>query len=447
MVVPEYHESIDACSLALRTKTFSVQSYPNKTVPTLQVYRQRRCHTASLLSLGPAKSSQNKSGGGIVLTLLRGITWDHSRGYVPLVALSQRFSETHPDIQIIWDKRSLKDFGDFSIRELAGKYDLLIIDHPWAGFAVTCDILVDFAQALPADFLAGQAKNSVGQSYASYRFDGRQIALPIDAAAPVACYRPDLFQASGEPVPASFEEVLALAAKGRVLPAGGATSVLMDFYMFCATLTDRMFTDWKIAGDDVMLQALDSLRSLFSACPREAFQYNPIDVLELLASRDEYWYSPFEFGYSNYSRAGYARHRIKAGNVVRYGGVPLRTTLGGAGIAVSSLSAAGAAAVEFAGYAVSPNIQATLYAQNGGQPGNRAAWTDPEANRISWDFFSDTLATLDNAYLRPRYSGYPYFQDRAGAVLQEYLKNGGRDRSVLDALTDLYRESLTRRDG
>jgi hypothetical protein len=33
-------------------------------------------------------------------TILRGITWNHSRGFVPMVATAQRFSELNPSVEI-----------------------------------------------------------------------------------------------------------------------------------------------------------------------------------------------------------------------------------------------------------------------------------------------------------------------------------------------------------
>lgn len=35
---------------------------------------------------------------------LRGIAWNNTRSYVPLIAASQRFEELHPDVQITWIK-------------------------------------------------------------------------------------------------------------------------------------------------------------------------------------------------------------------------------------------------------------------------------------------------------------------------------------------------------
>ena len=37
---------------------------------------------------------------------LRGITWNHTRGYLPMAATAQRFSEMHPGVSIHWEKRS-----------------------------------------------------------------------------------------------------------------------------------------------------------------------------------------------------------------------------------------------------------------------------------------------------------------------------------------------------
>ncbi len=63
------------------------------------------------------------------------ITWNHTRGYVPVVATAQRFHELHPHVEINWHKRTLQEFADFPIQKLVDKYDLLVIDHPWAGVA------------------------------------------------------------------------------------------------------------------------------------------------------------------------------------------------------------------------------------------------------------------------------------------------------------------------
>ncbi|MEN3261366.1 hypothetical protein AAH678_22015 [Sodalis endosymbiont of Spalangia cameroni] len=104
------------------------------------------------------------------MVTLRGITWGHSRGYTSVVATAQRFGELHPEVNIQWEKRSLQAFADGSLDTLAQQYDLLVIDHPWAGFVVEKSLLLPLQQYLPAGYLADQKANSVGGSYESYEF-------------------------------------------------------------------------------------------------------------------------------------------------------------------------------------------------------------------------------------------------------------------------------------
>ena len=64
---------------------------------------------------------------------LRGMAWDHPRGYDPMVATARAYEESNPGTQISWDKRSLQAFADFPIERLAEEYDLIVIDHPHVG--------------------------------------------------------------------------------------------------------------------------------------------------------------------------------------------------------------------------------------------------------------------------------------------------------------------------
>ena len=75
---------------------------------------------------------------------------------------------------------------------------------------------------------------------------------------------------------------------------------------------------------------------------------------------------------------------------------------------------------------------------------HRRAWIDPLLNQFCGDFFLDTLPTLDDAYLRPRYTGYIPFQNRAGPVVQRYLREGGDPRAALAEIDALYRDSVTK---
>ena len=47
------------------------------------------------------------------MTKLKGMTWDHSRGYDPMIATSKVFAKKYNnEVSIEWDKRSLQAFAD-----------------------------------------------------------------------------------------------------------------------------------------------------------------------------------------------------------------------------------------------------------------------------------------------------------------------------------------------
>lgn len=376
---------------------------------------------------------------------LRGMTWNHTRGYVSVVAAAQRFEELQPRVRITWDKRSLQKFADAPLDQLADAYDLLVIDHPWAGFAAQSGVLAAMDDLMPDGFMDDQAANSVGPSHGSYRFNGKSWALALDAATPVASWRHDLLQARSVDVPQTWEDVLALARQGLVAGPGIAQDTLMNFYAVCERPgTDLFASEESVVSEPHGVTALESLRELACLMPREHFNWNPIGVYEHMTGANDVAYCPWAYGYSNYSRRGYARAPLTFGDVVSFRGHPLRTTLGGTGVAISSSTAHLDLAARFAAFVADPGYQRTQYTENGGQPGHRAAWLDDENNRRTRDYFKNTLPCLDRAYLRPTYPGALAFQDRdgGGAPIRAYLMHGGDPKAVLDTLNRMYRESI-----
>ncbi len=374
---------------------------------------------------------------------LKGITWNHSRGYVSVVATAQRFSEMNPEVEITWEKRSLQGFADAPIQQLAEKYDLLVIDHPWAGFAADKNILVPFDQHLSKDYLADQAANSVGKSHESYNFDGFQSALAIDAATPIATYREDLLHKQALSLPDTWEDLIQLAKQGKVAFPAIPIDSLMNFYMLCSTQgEDPCVQDDTVVSTPMGIMALEQLRELANCCSPAIFHRNPIQTYNVMSSTDEIVYCPFAYGYSNYSRTGYAPHLLRATEMVSIGHHGrLKSTLGGTGLAISLKCAHLDVALEYAAFTASPECQRTLFMTSGGQPGHRSAWLDDEVNRLNHDFFKATLPSLDRAYLRPRYSGYLHFQDNAGDLVRDYMMHGGSPDKVLEGMNKLYVES------
>jgi multiple sugar transport system substrate-binding protein len=147
---------------------------------------------------------------------LQGITWDHPRGFDPLAKGVAGFSRLHPDIEVDWTRRSLRDFGVQPIEALAERFDLIVIDHPFCGRAKATGCLLDLKPHLDPSFLAGLDRASVGASTRSYHYGGGVWALPTDAASQVASYRPDLLAALGyDGPPRDFAAVIELAKAAR----------------------------------------------------------------------------------------------------------------------------------------------------------------------------------------------------------------------------------------
>jgi multiple sugar transport system substrate-binding protein len=82
--------------------------------------------------------------------------------------------------------------------------------------------------------------------------------------------------------------------------------------------------------------------------------------------------------------------------------------------------------------------QTGIYFLSGGQPGNRVAWLSKEVNQASNGFFLDTLLTLEEAFVRPRYKGFVEFHDQAGVILRDNLLNRGSQADALAAIGELY---------
>ena len=49
---------------------------------------------------------------------------------------------------------------------------------------------------------------------------------------------------------------------------------------------------------------------------------------------------------------------------------------------------------------------------------------------------------MENAWLRPRFDGYMYFQDIAGTIIHDYLKNDKQADITIDKLIMEFEKSL-----
>ena len=87
--------------------------------------------------------------------------------------------------------------------------------------------------------------------------------------------------------------------------------------------------------------------------------------------------------------AGFRAHRLAFADIPVIGSSgPVGSALGGTGIAVSAFSKAKDAAIDFAYWVASGDVQRGPYAAAGGQPGHAAAWEDAERQRRDRQFLS-----------------------------------------------------------
>ncbi len=386
-------------------------------------------------------SSRERAGQPIQLT---GIAWNHSRAFPPLVATAQRYEETHPGVRIRWEKRTLDEFGHMPIDRLAARFDLVVIDHPWAGFAFEKKLVLDLKPLFPPAMLKELAKNSVGVTFESYCYGGKLLALPIDAAAPAPSWRPDLMQRSGASVPATWAEAVALARRKLAIIPGFNADLFLHFLMLVKALgADPCAGPEMIAPREIMLRAVEMLRELTEPMPREIFDWNPIEVAERMTATDDFAWNAFAYTYNNYARDGFARSRLCFGDLISLepGGPRLRSVLGGTGIAISANCANLTDALDYALFIANRNTQKGIYLHAGGQPSHTGAWNDLSADEFCGRFLSGSKIAQEEAFIRPRYSGYVPLQTSGGAALQKVLRDGRDAQAVLEELDVLHRES------
>lgn len=360
---------------------------------------------------------------------LKGMTWDHPRGYDPLAALSREWEAAH-GVSISWDRRSLQDFESYPVLDLAKAYDIVIIDHPHVGQITGEACLIPLPDA--PEIAAG----SLGRSYESYTWEGSQWAYPVDAAAQVQAVRPDLTAPMTD-----WDGVMRLAAEGRVMIPLRPPHVLMSFYTLCANLGHPCRVDGTAPFVDRAggLRALELLQALAAKVDPACFGMDPIAVLAEMAAGDRTACAPLIYGYISYSLPDAAPHRVTFHDIPEAapGTGPKGSALGGTGLAVSAFCKHPDAAIAFARHAAGPEAQAGFWASTGGQAGHRDAWVSAQVDAGAGGFYSGTVATLDAAWMRPRHDGYMPFQQEASERINAALKDG-KFEAAMDDLDRMF---------
>jgi len=372
---------------------------------------------------------------------LKGMTWSHPRGYDPMIACSRVWKE-RTGVEVDWDKRSLQDFESFPVDELARRYDLIVIDHPHVGEITDQGCLAPLDEFCDPEKLQAVASGSVGGSYGSYAWQGHQWALPIDAAAQIQAYRPDLIGAA----PDRFSEVLELAAKGRVLIPMRPPHSLMTFFTLCVNLGSPCATEGP--GDLISAEdgaaVYDLIARLMSHVPDDCYGMDPIAVFErMCAAGSPVACAPLIYGYVNYGMSGFRPKKLAFADIPAAGeNGPVGSALGGTGIAVSAFSGHIPEAAGFTAWIAGSDVQRGPFATAGGQPAHADAWDDEAVNAATNGFYRNSRRTLDGAWVRPRHKGYMAFQEAASERLNRGLETGEPARPVIDDINALFAKSF-----
>ncbi len=370
---------------------------------------------------------------------LRAVGWDHERCTSPMRAAVLEWERLHPDIRIEWHVRSGLAFAEQPLEDVAPLYDVISIDHPFAGAAARGGALVALDEVLDAEELVVLAADAVGASHRSYEYDGHLWGLATDAACQVAVVRPDLLHDA----PATWEDVLELGqeARGRVTMSLDAHQAICSFLSLCAAFGAPVRADRdRFANPEIGRQAIEWLQEFAAVChPGAWYDFIP----ERMARTDDCLYCPLQFGFINYSRRNFDGRRLRFVDIPSSRvGAPEGSCLGGAGLAVSASSKHIAEAAAFAAWATSPDVQLDVVFPNGGQPGSRRVWTDPKADETAGGFFSGTLATLEAAVVRPTDPWWPAFQRDGGHALREGLKARNDAGQIVAELERCWQQAL-----
>jgi multiple sugar transport system substrate-binding protein len=372
---------------------------------------------------------------------LRGMTWGHRRAIDPLLATKALFEQQHPEIEIEWVSRPLSGFEFTPVPDLAKEYDLIVLDHPFCGeiAATGCLLAVD-------DVIAASGGNRyVGPSLDSYTYAGACWAVPIDAACQVAVSRPDLLHALDAMQPIDWRELMALghkaAAKNLKLAIGlkGVHS-LMTFFTLCANLGRPCSTDPEqpLVDRDTARIVLDHIRALLAYCPKESLDWNSIELHDVMVARDDLVTCPAVYCYATYAESD-QRKPLRFHDLPGPNG-PKGSTIGGTGLGLSAIRGAGEAALAYARFAASAEVQ-RLFAEHHGQPARRESWTDPAIDARFGNCYAATLKTMEACWTRPRFPGYLGFQAKGGDLIEHYLRGQMDEAVLLDRLQRAFEAS------
>ena len=376
--------------------------------------------------------------------VLKGTAWDHPRAFAGLHAVNPAISAALGGARIEWDVHSLADFSAAPLSNTADHYDLVLFDHPYSGDA-SRGLLLDLSRYLAPSVLDDLRSDTVGFGVDLFDYDGGVWGLPIDAACQVAAYRPDLCARAGMDEAylrsATLSDIVDRLRREKLKLAISFRGVgsFMCFLSYCHQLGAVPFArEGELVPREIGVEVVQLMHRILDAAVPEVMDWISITCLEEMARRDDLAYCPTIFGFSPYSHDSYGT--VDGRRPLNFTAPPLArigarqsSIIGGAGIGVSAKTRHPELAAKAVELLMSREMQREM-ALASGQPGRRSTWVDPQVNAVSRGFFANTLSTIEQGYIRPRFPGWVPRQTRAGLVLAQHLRAGSREETTLDAV-------------
>lgn len=379
------------------------------------------------------------------MQILKILCWGHRRAVDPLQAIARAFAIERPDLRLVIDVRPLSDFEHQGMASVAEHYDLIVYDHPFSGDIASGSLFVPLEDRFPDQLGAGADALYMGPSLASYRFAGHVWGAPIDAATQHAAYRADLLAAAGESVPVSWQDVVSMGhrLRRRGLWLGLAVHT-PHALLTIGALMSNAGKPWTTdptqplqVDREALVDAYEAVRSLLTLCPPEALAWNSIDLHDAMVTRDDIVYTPCVYGYATYAEAD-QRQRLSFANFA--GAVPPHaagSAIGGTAVGLSSRTPQRASALALIAFLLKQPIQDDLIPSHHGQPAFASAWHRPDNDARFNGYYTAVAESMHTAWIRPRHPGYIPFQNQAGRVVADALRQGQPAREVAIAVQGL----------
>lgn len=366
-----------------------------------------------------------------------GLTWDHPRGYDALAAAA-RASSVESDLDLSWAKQPLEGFESRPIAETLRDYDLVVLDHPHLGDAIDSGQITPLESVFERGEIEAWRGRTIGAAMASYQVGASSYALPLDVAAQVVASNP----ARLAQLPDTWDDVLSIAGRLPVALSLAGPHALLTFFSLCLSLGAEP-GGRNLVPDAEATEALRIMQFLYAARPIGSERANPIELLDAMSCNEDLALVPLVFGYVTYADPG-RDWPIRFSAAPRFGSGRRGSVLGGTGIGVSARTSVSVPLLDHLRWLMREDTQAGFIPAHSGQPSARAAWLDAEVNWTVGNFYVETLATVETAWVRPRFAGYVTFQNAAADRLRAWLHEGSVPATFLKAMRALWIAALKR---